>query len=479
LAQITEAAEKIAKDKLADKMSDDFDKILKEEINKITNKESVNESIVDEVKEPVNKGSVKKADVNKESLSEEVKKVDLRESTFENVEAAFESAQPDDSFGVEDEQPIDLSDIENELSKMEGMTNNVEASIQAENSAEETDPYLRVESLYTEMSEAMNDIKNIKMQKEMDEKFKNHMIESFGDTYEQDLGESVNQLKEMFMSRQKGEPFAPVNENEDAFEADADVNEMHDKVPHGATAPAETGHNTSPSGINEDEDAEVDERSEDEVVDETAGSSKGHAANRTVGNENMPTSSPRKDSTQRDFQRSNTNESVVMQKFAKQKEIWEKRLGSLLKENKSITKAYNAEKLSGERKVKFIGEAKEALSKYRNQLQEMAVFNTNLAYTNNILLDESIALTADDKKTIVSEFKNISSITESTEKYNSLVEGFKGTKKSMNENLEDKVNDTINPSSSRTIVEQVNEKTAYSNSHLDEIKKRIDYKRVK
>ena len=469
LTQITEAANKNAMEKLSKKMPEDFDKLLKEELTKIKEKkESVKESIVDEKKEPVTEGKEKAGD-NKESLNE-VENVDLRESTFESVESAFDGAQKDSEFNVSPDENLMMKDIEEELSKMQGLANDVDTSI---HEMEVEDPMEKFKALYGEMSTIMDKMEQDKMQTEMNNKFNDHMNTAFGETYEADLGsDQIGQLKEMFAARQKGEPFekaATVNEDVEDVEK---VDEMHkgnfDADKHNA--------NLIPQTIAEDEEGtEEDKREDDDVVDETATSSKGHAANRTVGNENMPKSSPRKDSTQRQFQREG-----LEKRYAVQKQNWEKRMNSLLIENKSITKAFNAGKVSAIKMTEFITEATDAISKYRAQLGDMSVFNTNLAYSNSILIDESIALTAEDKKLIVSEFKNVASITESEKKYKTLLEGFKGTeKKTMNENLEDKVNDTIEPSSSQTIVEQVNEQTAYGGAkgQIDKILKNINYQR--
>ena len=47
----------------------------------------------------------------------------------------------------------------------------------------------------------------------------------------------------------------------------------------------------------------------------------------------------------------------------------------------------------------------------------MAIFNTNLAHVNNLLVNESLALTQDDKIKIINEFKKVDSIAESQKKY--------------------------------------------------------------
>ena len=52
----------------------------------------------------------------------------------------------------------------------------------------------------------------------------------------------------------------------------------------------------------------------------------------------------------------------------------------------------------------------------------MAVFNTNLANVNSILVNESLNLTHEEKVKVINEFKKVNSINESQEKYKTLVQ---------------------------------------------------------
>ena len=53
----------------------------------------------------------------------------------------------------------------------------------------------------------------------------------------------------------------------------------------------------------------------------------------------------------------------------------------------------------------LVEQYKAAIEKYRDQLKEMATFNTNLAHVNNLLVNEGLALTQEDKIKIINEFK--------------------------------------------------------------------------
>jgi protein subunit release factor A len=94
----------------------------------------------------------------------------------------------------------------------------------------------------------------------------------------------------------------------------------------------------------------------------------------------------------------------------------------------------------------------------------MAVYNTNLSNVNNLLVNESIALTQDDKIRIIKEFKNVKSINESKTKYNQVLNDFKSSKKTViDEGIADKINNSIHPSSKGKL-DEVIEKTAYENN---------------
>jgi polyhydroxyalkanoate synthesis regulator phasin len=122
-----------------------------------------------------------------------------------------------------------------------------------------------------------------------------------------------------------------------------------------------------------------------------------------------------------------------------------------------------------------INQYKAALGKYRTQLKEMAVFNTNLAHVNNILINEELALTQPEKIKIINEFKNINDITESQNKYKSVISEMKKGKKPITESIEDKVSASIQPSSKQKL-DEVTEKTTYvNNEHMRRMQKVIDY----
>jgi len=146
------------------------------------------------------------------------------------------------------------------------------------------------------------------------------------------------------------------------------------------------------------------------------------------------------------------------------------KLGGLIEENKKLTKKLNEVKKEKETVKTLVESYKNALEKYRNQLKEMAIFNTNLAHVNNLLVNESLALTQDDKIKIINDFKKVDSITESQNKYKSFLTEMKETKKPLTESIVEKVSTSIQPSSKQKLDEVV-EKTAYANNkHIDRMK---------
>ena len=151
-----------------------------------------------------------------------------------------------------------------------------------------------------------------------------------------------------------------------------------------------------------------------------------------------------------------------------------KKVESLITENKKLMKKLNETKKYRESVTTLVENYKNALDKYRGQLKEMAVFNTNLAHVNNLFVNESLALTQEDKIKIINEFKNVNTITESQNKYKSFINEMKTNKKTISESMEKKVGASIQPSSKQKLDEVV-EKTAYENNeHLNRMKRIIE-----
>jgi len=152
-----------------------------------------------------------------------------------------------------------------------------------------------------------------------------------------------------------------------------------------------------------------------------------------------------------------------------------KKISSLINENKGLTKKLNETKKYKQSVTTLVEQYKSALEKYRNQLKEMATFNTNLAHVNNLLVNESLALTQEDKMNIINEFKKVDTIAESQNKYKQFLTEMKGSKKTLTESIEGKVSASIQPSSKQKL-EEAKEVTAYANdAHIMKMKRLIEY----
>jgi len=157
------------------------------------------------------------------------------------------------------------------------------------------------------------------------------------------------------------------------------------------------------------------------------------------------------------------------------KENENKKISSLINENKELTKKLNETKKYKQSVTTLVEQYKSALEKYRNQLKEMATFNTNLAHVNNLLVNESLALTQEDKIKIINEFKKVDTIAESQEKYKNFLSEMKQSKPTLSESIEDKVSASVSPSSKQSL-DEAKEVTAYADDkHIQKMKRLIEY----
>jgi hypothetical protein len=121
-----------------------------------------------------------------------------------------------------------------------------------------------------------------------------------------------------------------------------------------------------------------------------------------------------------------------------------------------IMKEYNELKSKNE-------EYKKALNVFKDKLNEVALFNTNLAYVNRIFTEHST--TKNEKMDILKRFDNAESIKESKNIYKTIKTEL-DNKKPINESVQKKVNKTIESSKSQNL----NESTAYVDPQITAIK---------
>jgi hypothetical protein len=108
-------------------------------------------------------------------------------------------------------------------------------------------------------------------------------------------------------------------------------------------------------------------------------------------------------------------------------------------------------------------EYKKALNVFKDKLNEVALFNTNLAYVNRLFTEHST--TKKEKMDILKRFDNAESIKESKNIYKTIKTEL-DNKKPINESVQKKVNKTIESSKSQNL----NESTAYVDPQITAIK---------
>jgi hypothetical protein len=486
--EIMEAADINAKKKLADEFPDKFSNLLKEEINK--NKKSTKESykkVDDDEESDKDEDKSNKEDVMKTKAKEteekvvdenvgeskpfdkkakEVKKVeedvkitdtvgksdpfkdkakkvqkvdetigngkpfaekpkkslqteefDITELDVDSVDRTFESADNNDEFSLEDDETISLQEIENEISQME----NLDAGLDNTQAAPENTNGIAMEQLMSMKEQIDSMISNLGGVKEMHQAGQ----KTFGDTSQ------VNALHNQ----------GPTDQliDEDDVISDKEIEDILG----------------APSG---DEEVSSDEEFNDEPVDEAHGLA--YSSRRNMAGRHLPS---------KDYL--SQGELDQAPEFMQESK---KKINGLIKENKNLTKKLNDSKKFKNTVTPLLEQYKSALEKYRNQLREMAVFNTNLAHVNNLLVNESLALTQDDKVKIINEFKKIDSIGDSQKKYKTFLNEMKISRRTISESIEEKVTTSIQPSS-KLKLDEVVEKTAYANdSHINRMKSIIE-----
>ena len=107
-------------------------------------------------------------------------------------------------------------------------------------------------------------------------------------------------------------------------------------------------------------------------------------------------------------------------------------------------------------------EYKGALKVFKNKLNEVALFNTNLAYVNRLFTEHST--TKKEKMQILKRFDGAENIKESKNIYKA-VKGELDIKSPITESVENKVNKTVKSSKS-----DLNEATAYVDPQIQAIK---------
>lgn len=116
------------------------------------------------------------------------------------------------------------------------------------------------------------------------------------------------------------------------------------------------------------------------------------------------------------------------------------------------------------------GEYKKALVMFKEKLNEVAVFNANLAYATRLFTEHST--TKQEKLNILKRFDSISTITESKNLYNSIKNEL-DTKKPVTESIADKIANTASSSSSQEVLSESKAYEAPQFSRMRDLMRKI------
>lgn len=138
--------------------------------------------------------------------------------------------------------------------------------------------------------------------------------------------------------------------------------------------------------------------------------------------------------------------------------------------SKKVFKAGSGVELNEELKTLRIqnGEYKKALKLFKEKLNEVAVFNANLAYATRLFTEQTT--TKQEKLNILKRFDSISTLTESKSLYKTIQTEL-GNKKSITETVVNKISNTPSTSSSKEVL---SETKAYENPQFKRMKELIN-----
>jgi hypothetical protein len=145
-----------------------------------------------------------------------------------------------------------------------------------------------------------------------------------------------------------------------------------------------------------------------------------------------------------------------------------KKISQLTLENKKIKSELASINENVEKFQALEEEYKQAISKLRTELQEVAVFTSNMTYAVKLMTENTT--TKDEKIEILKRLDSAKSITESRETYKVLSESYKGSKSTKAEQI---IEGKILADEKTSGASQINETTVYKNEGVDRIKEII------
>lgn len=145
----------------------------------------------------------------------------------------------------------------------------------------------------------------------------------------------------------------------------------------------------------------------------------------------------------------------------------------LINENKVLKTTIDSIKSENESLKEDYNKMVDALKQFREKLNEVAVFNSNLTYTVRLFTEHST--TKNEKVDIIKRFDEAKSLKESKNIYKNLVKEISKTKAPIKESIDNKLNQTKSSGSAT----QITESKVYVNPEFEKMKKlwSYDYKK--
>ena len=145
------------------------------------------------------------------------------------------------------------------------------------------------------------------------------------------------------------------------------------------------------------------------------------------------------------------------------------RNSKLINENKVLKNTIESVKAENESLKEDYNKMVDALKQFREKLNEVAVFNSNLTYTVRLFTEHTT--TKDEKVDIIKRFDDAKSLKESKNIYKNLVKEISKTKAPIKESIENKINETKSSGSAT----QITESKVYVDPQLEKMKKLWEY----
>ena len=124
-------------------------------------------------------------------------------------------------------------------------------------------------------------------------------------------------------------------------------------------------------------------------------------------------------------------------KLVNENKVLKNKISSIASENETLKEDYN----------KMV----DALKEFRQKLNEVAVFNSNLTYSVRLFTEHST--TKEEKVDIIKRFDDAKTLKESKTTYKNLVKEISKTKAPIKESIEEKLNETKSSGSATEITE--------------------------